>query len=93
MILNLVHYTGHGHVLPQVLLHHLVGLVVIWTMTRSCWSQHSWSFVLEQSRQSRHVTQKRVEWEHSKGGRNQARALARTCIVDIREGIHVARRM
>ena len=94
MILNLVHYTGHGHVLSQVLLHQLVAWMMIGSLIWSMWSrtQHSWSFV-EQSWQSGHVTQQRVEWKHSKGGRNQARAFARTGIVDIREGIHVVRRM
>ena len=88
MIFNLVDNAGHGHVLPQVLLHHLVGGRGLGAL-----AQHSRGFVEEAGQSPSHVTEQRAEWEHSKGGRNQSRGLsrfARSAIVDVRETIEMS---
>ena len=94
MILHLVHEAGHGHVLPQVLLHHLAGGLVTMMMALTMLLTQEARALVKQTRQPlTHVTEQRIEWEHSKWGRQQTRALsglARAAIVDVCETIEVS---
>ena len=94
MILHFVHEAGHGHVLPQVLLHHLTGgLVTMMMALTMVLTQEARALVKEPGQPLTHVTEQRIEWEHSKGGRKQTRALAglaRATIVDVCETIEVS---
>lgn len=95
MIFHLVHEAGHGHVLPQVLLHHLAGGLVTRVMAALTMlsPQQPRALVQQPGQPLTHVTEQRIEWEHSKGGREQARALsrfARAAIVDVCETIEVS---
>jgi len=94
VILHFVNEAGHGHVLPQVLLHHLTGgLVTMMMALTMVLTQEAWALVKEPGQPLTHVTEQRIEWEHSKGGRKQTRALAglaRAAIVDVCETIEVS---
>lgn len=95
MIFHLVHEAGHGHVLPQVLLHHLAGRLVARVVAPLAVisAQQARALVQQPGQPLAHVTEQRIEWEHSKGGREQTRALsglARAAIVDVCETIEVS---
>ena len=98
MVVHLVDQAGHGHVLPQVLLHHLAGALVTrhmmcaLTMLLTQGTKGA-SFVQQPGQSMAHVPEQRIEWKHSEGGREQTRALsrfARSAIVDVCETIEVS---
>lgn len=98
MVVHLVDQAGHGHVLPQVLLHHLAGALVTrhmmcaLTMLLTQGTQGA-CFVQKPGQSMAHVPEQRIEWKHSEGGREQTRALsrfARSAIVDVCETIEVS---
>ena len=98
MVVHLVDQAGHGHVLPQVLLHHLAGALVTrhmmcaLTMLLTQGTQGA-CFVQQPGQSMAHVPEQRIEWKHSEGGREQTRALsrfARSAIVDVCETIEVS---
>lgn len=98
MVVHLVDQAGHGHVLPQVLLHHLAGalvtrhMVCALTMLLTQGTQGA-CFVQQPGQSMAHVPEQRIEWKHSEGGREQTRALsrfARSAIVDVCETIEVS---
>ena len=95
MIFHLVDEAGHGHVLSQVLLHHLVGGLVTMVMTAltQVLTQEARALVQQSGQSLAHVAEERIEWEHSKRGREQTRGLsglARSAIVDVCETIEVS---
>ena len=97
MVVHLVDQAGHGHVLPQVLLHHLAGPLVtrhmMCTLTMVLTQGTQGAFVQQPGQSVAHVPEQRIEWKHSEGGREQSRALsrfARSAIVDVCETIEVS---